>query len=72
MLGRRKDPLLEVCARQLIEKLALAKCQKNLLLWLGLREPASTDPGAIKAIIGALCSKSPWKENIKEGVPLKE
>eukprot|EP00205_Picochlorum_sp_RCC944_P004038 CAMPEP_0182614404 /NCGR_PEP_ID=MMETSP1330-20130603/30347_1 /TAXON_ID=464278 /ORGANISM="Picochlorum sp., Strain RCC944" /LENGTH=73 /DNA_ID=CAMNT_0024834213 /DNA_START=221 /DNA_END=439 /DNA_ORIENTATION=+ len=42
LLGRRDDPLLEVCARQLIERLALAGDRRNLLLWIALKGETST------------------------------
>ena len=56
LLGRRNDPLLEVLARQLIERLAVAKCQKDLTLWVGLLR--SDDPESIKGVIEAICAKS--------------
>ena len=56
LLGRRNDPLLEVLARQLIERLAVAKCQKDLTLWVGLLR--SDDPESIKGVIEAVCAKS--------------
>ncbi|QDZ17599.1 proteasome assembly chaperone [Chloropicon primus] len=59
LLGRRNDPLLEVLARQLIEKLAMARCPKNLTIWLGLKDPSN--PDAIKGIIAAVSDKRPWK-----------
>merc|ERR1712157_421442 len=59
LLGKRDDPLLEICGRQLIEKLALSGCPKNLMLWLGLKDSQCAD--TIKGIIAALQDKSPWK-----------
>ena len=45
-----------VLARQLIERLAVAKCQKDLTLWVGLLR--SDDPESIKGVIEAVCAKS--------------
>ena len=55
LLGRRNDPLLEVLARQLARGY-VAKCQKDLTLWVGLLR--SDDPETIKGVIEAVCAKS--------------
>merc|ERR1712072_1516164 len=51
LLGKRDDPLLEICGRQLIEKLALGGCSKDLMLWLGLEK--SVTSATIKDVIAA-------------------
>lgn len=44
LLGTRDDPVPELCARQLVEKLSQAGCDLPILLCLGLqRDPSGED-----------------------------
>mmetsp|Transcript_4201 Transcript_4201/g.10809 ORF Transcript_4201/g.10809 Transcript_4201/m.10809 type:complete len:132 (-) Transcript_4201:247-642(-) len=67
LLGKRSDPLLEICGRQLIEKLALSGCSKDILLWLGLPETSRSN---IQSIIAAVVGRSPWKRTESHQPPV--
>eukprot|EP00243_Klebsormidium_subtile_P004179 TRINITY_DN17975_c0_g1_i1.p1 TRINITY_DN17975_c0_g1~~TRINITY_DN17975_c0_g1_i1.p1 ORF type:complete len:123 (+),score=27.65 TRINITY_DN17975_c0_g1_i1:460-828(+) len=53
LFGKRDEPLLEACARQLAEKLSAGDSSRPLLLSLGLRDPSSESVREIlNAIVG--------------------
>jgi proteasome assembly chaperone 3 len=65
LLGSRDNPLPELCARQLIERISQAGCDQALLLCLGLaagdrQSPANTDPGIVRTIIELIMEQPVW------------
>ncbi len=68
LLGARDDPLPELCARQLVEKLSQAGCDLPIILCLGLkRSPCheDRDPSSQRELISGIihaCLANPlWK-----------
>lgn len=59
LLGRRDDPLPELAARQLAERLAEAGCDRPLLLCLALAKGALT-PAAVGELIDAVLQHPVW------------
>lgn len=59
LLGRRDDPLPELAARQLAERLADAGCDRPLLLCLALAKGALT-PAAVAELIDAVLQHPVW------------
>lgn len=64
LLGRRDDPLLEICGRQLIEKLSLTGSTKDVMLWLGLSQVSSK--ASIQGIIQEVARHKPWGEPVMQ------
>jgi proteasome assembly chaperone 3 len=57
LLGSRDDPLPELCARQLVEKLSQAGCELPILLCLGLQRAPSgedRDPSSQRELISGI------------------
>ena len=59
LLGRRDDPLPELCARQLAERLAAAGCERPLLLCLGLA-PGGASLEAVRQIVELVMENPVW------------
>lgn len=59
LLGRRDEPLPELAARQLAERLAAAGCDRPLLLCLALQRAALT-PAAIKELLAQVMEHPVW------------
>ena len=59
LLGRRDQPLAELCARQLAERLYDAGCDRPLLLCLAL-EPARLTQQAVKEVLEAVVQHPVW------------
>lgn len=59
LLGPREQPLPELCARQLAERLAAAGCTQPLLLCLALRCEAQTQQG-VQQVITAVLEHPVW------------
>ena len=64
LLGGREDPALELCARQLAERLSEDGCERPLLLCLGLRRQRSGGGGgasvaAVRAIVAHVLASEP-------------
>lgn len=59
LVGRRDDPLPELCARQLVERAAEAGCTRPLLLCLGLR-PGGSSLEAVRQIVGLVLDNPVW------------
>lgn len=57
LMGKRDEPLLLLCARQVVELAAAAGCSKPMVLCLGLKDHS---PGTIKAIIAAISENKLW------------
>ena len=53
LVGRRDEPLAELCARQLAERLDAGGCDRPLLLCLALQRDALT-PAAVKQVLQAV------------------
>jgi proteasome assembly chaperone 3 len=53
LVGRRDEPLAELCARQLAERLDAAGCDRQVLLCLALQRDALT-PAAVKQVLQAV------------------
>jgi len=51
LLGRRDEPLLEICARRLMELMAQAGCRRPLLLTLGLKNNCAATLKSILELI---------------------
>ena len=60
LLGRRDEPLAELCARQLAERLDAAGCDRPLLLCLALERDALT-PAAVKQVLQAVEQHPVWQ-----------
>ena len=55
LLGSRDDPIPELCARQLVEKLSQAGCDLPVLLCLGLeRGPSERDPSTQRELVSGV------------------
>ena len=59
LLGRRDEPLAELCARQLVEQLAAAGCDRPLLLCLALERGALT-PAAVRQVAQLVMQHPVW------------
>ncbi|KAL4423788.1 hypothetical protein ABPG75_001089 [Micractinium tetrahymenae] len=59
LLGPREQPLLELCARQLAERLAAAGCDRPLLLCLALTREALTRQG-VQQVIDSVLAHPVW------------
>ena len=59
LLGRRDEPLPELAARQLAERLAAAGCDRPLLLCLALQRAALT-PAAIRELLAQVLEHPVW------------
>lgn len=59
LLGPREQPLLELCARQLAERLAAAGCERPLLLCLALEQAALTRQ-AVQQVIDLVFRHPVW------------
>jgi proteasome assembly chaperone 3 len=59
LMGRRDDPMLELCTRQLAERLAEAECARPLVVCLGLR-PSSSSLEAVRQIVQAVLENPVW------------
>lgn len=59
LLGRRDEPLPELCARQLAERLTASGCDRPLLLCLALQRPALT-PAAVKEVLQQVLAHPVW------------
>lgn len=59
LVGRRDDPLLELCARQLAERVAAAGCERPLVVCLGLR-PGGSSLEAVREIVQAVLDNPVW------------
>jgi len=57
LFGKRDEPLLVACARQLIEHISCCGCSKPLVLSLGLKDHS---PGALKDVIAAVIEHRLW------------
>ncbi|MED6173114.1 hypothetical protein PIB30_056282 [Stylosanthes scabra] len=57
VFGKRDEPMLEACARQLIEKISLSGSSKPLVLSLGLKDHSTE---TLKGIISAVIHKGLW------------
>lgn len=66
LLGGREDPALELCARQLAERLSEDGCERPLLLCLGLRRQRGGGGGAsvaaVRSVVAHVMGLDPvWK-----------
>ncbi len=59
LLGPREQPLPELCARQLAERLAAAGCGQPLLLCLALHREALTRQG-VQQVVDAVLAHPVW------------
>ncbi|GAB4814902.1 hypothetical protein N2152v2_001948 [Parachlorella kessleri] len=59
LMGRRDDPLLQLAARQLAERLAVEGCEKPLVLCLGLRQDSSSLE-AVRQLIDVVLAHPVW------------
>uniref|UniRef100_A0A6T5UGU5 Uncharacterized protein n=1 Tax=Polyblepharides amylifera TaxID=1486889 RepID=A0A6T5UGU5_9CHLO len=57
LLGRRDEPLLEICARRMMELLTDSGCRRPLLLTLGLKNHSM---GTMKSIIVLVLKHPVW------------
>ncbi|XP_057446694.1 uncharacterized protein LOC130738624 [Lotus japonicus] len=57
LFGKRDEPMLVACARQLIEHMTLSGFSKPLVLSLGLKDHS---PETLKGIIAAVIDKRQW------------
>lgn len=59
LVGRRDDPLLELCTRQLAERLSEAGCDRPLLLCLGLKKESSSLE-AVRQVVQTVMDNPVW------------
>ncbi|KAI0500356.1 hypothetical protein KFK09_018568 [Dendrobium nobile] len=57
IFGKRDEPLLDACGRQLIEHISSCGSSRPLVLTLGLKEHS---PGTLKEIISAVIENRLW------------
>ncbi|KAK7291555.1 hypothetical protein RIF29_06795 [Crotalaria pallida] len=57
VFGKRDEPMLVACARQLIEHMSLSGSSKPLVLSLGLKDHSTE---TLKGIISAVINNCPW------------
>ncbi|XP_050878990.1 uncharacterized protein LOC127082796 isoform X1 [Lathyrus oleraceus] len=57
LFGKRDEPMLVACARQLIEHMTLSGVSKPLVLSLGLKDHSA---GTLKGIVSAVIDKRLW------------
>lgn len=59
LLGRRDEPLMELCARQLAERLGGANCDRPLLLCLALERAVLTQQ-VVKQVVELVLQHPVW------------
>ncbi|XP_021837914.1 uncharacterized protein [Spinacia oleracea] len=57
IFGKRDEPMLLVCARQLIENISAAGSSRSLVLSLGLKDHSM---GTVKAVVFAVIENRMW------------
>jgi proteasome assembly chaperone 3 len=57
LMGKRDEPVLELCARRVAEQMLDAGCTKSLLMTLALRDHS---PSVLAPIIAALEAHKVW------------
>ncbi len=63
LLGRRDEPLLQLCARQIVQQAQRAGCAKPILVCLGLSKEASGSVAAVKEVVRHVAQCNVWGDD---------